>query len=204
MLFLKQQTPPTGTHVAAKICGGVPLIHMAQEQLLRDLIESFASAFLLITATMVILMRSLAGGLLSMIPNVFPALLVFGFMGWAGSPIDIGAMMTASAALGIAVDDTLHFLVWYRRGLQQRLPRRDAIHFAYRHCATAMLQTTIICGLGLVVFAVSPFMPIARFAVIMTTLLLAALLGDLVLLPALLMSRLGGQFAPRTGPADQS
>ena len=50
-----------------------------------------------------------------MIPNVFPVILIFGAMGHLGVLVDIGTMMTASVALGVAVDDTIHFLTWFRR-----------------------------------------------------------------------------------------
>ena len=80
----------------------------------------------------------------------------------------------------------------------QGLPRNDAILEAYRRVGTAMTQTTLIGGLGLAVFALSTFTPTQRFGVMMVTLLAAALVGDLVLLPALLASPLGRCFCPRT------
>jgi hypothetical protein len=183
--------------VEANISGGVPLIYMAQQQLLRDLIKSFLVAFLLIAVVLTVVMASPSAGLLSMIPNVFPAVIVFGCLGWAGSRIDIGAMMTASVALGIAVDDTLHFLVWFRRGAAELATRRDAIRYAYEHCATPMLQTSLICGLGLLVFVVSPFGPTARFGWLMAIMLTLAVVADLVLLPAMLASPLGNCFVRR-------
>ena len=190
--------------VSANVSGGVPLIYMAQQQLLVDLVRSFLLAFLLIGLTMVVLVRRLTAGLLSMIPNVFPALTTFGCMGLLGRTVDIGTMMTASAAMGIAVDDTLHFLVWFRRGLSRGLSKSRAISFAYEHCATAMLQTTMICGLALLVFLVSPFAPIARFGVVMALMLGLALVGDLILLPALLQTRCGSFFSSRAkGSAEE-
>jgi predicted RND superfamily exporter protein len=183
--------------VEANISGGVPLIYMAQQQLLRDLIKSFLVAFLLIAIVLTVVMASPSAGLLSMIPNVFPAVIVFGCLGWAESSIDIGAMMTASVALGIAVDDTLHFLVWFRRGAAESATRRDAIRYAYEHCATPMLQTSLICGLGLLVFVVSPFGPTARFGWLMAIMLSLAVVADLVLLPAMLASPLGNCFVRR-------
>jgi hypothetical protein len=134
-----------------------------------------------------------------MIPNVFPALIVFGCLGWADSSVDIGAMMTASAALGIAVDDTLHFLVWFRRGADEGLPRRDAVRYAFEHCATPMLQTSLICGVGLFVFVLSPFGPTARFGWLMAIMLALAVAADLVLLPAMLVSPLGRCFVRTKG-----
>ncbi|MBP61595.1 MAG: hypothetical protein CMJ62_08715 [Planctomycetaceae bacterium] len=186
------------TGVQATLCGGVPLVNKAQKQLLEDLIWSFCTAFVLVGIAMVIVLRDLVGGLLSMLPNVIPAIFVFGFMGWADIVIDIGAMMTASAALGIAVDDTLHFVVWFRRALECGLSRRQAVLSAFQRCGNAMIQTSVICGFGLLVYSLSPFVPISRFGWIMCLMLFTALLGDLIFLPALLAGPLGRFFELKT------
>tara|TARA_B100001964_G_C14107071_1_gene542059 strand:- start:470 stop:1081 length:612 start_codon:yes stop_codon:yes gene_type:complete len=143
------------------------------------------------------ILRSPTAGLLSMIPNVFPIVVIFGFMGWAGMLVDIGTMMTASVAMGVAVDDTVHFLTWFRRGILSGLDRRGAVRLAYERCATAMIETTVIGGLGLGVFALSTFTPTQRFGYLMMFLLSAALVGDLIFLPALLTGPLGRLFAGR-------
>ena len=96
--------------------------------------------------------------------------------------------------LGIAVDDTIHFLNWYRRSLAEGLDRTAAIKVAYSRVATAMTQTTLIGGLGLAAFALSTFTPTQRFGVLMLFLLSAALIGDLIFLPALLAGPLGKYF----------
>lgn len=106
--------------------------------------------------------------------------------------------MTASAALGIAVDDTLHFITWFRRGLGRGMARDQAVRFAYGRCGRAMFQTSMICGLGLLLFALSGFIPVRRFALMMFALLTLALAGDLVVLPALLVGPLGRVFRPGT------
>ena len=146
---------------------------------------------------MILVLRSVTAGLLTMIPNLFPAVTVLGTMGWLGVPVEVGSMMTASVALGIAVDDTLHYITWFRNGLRQGMTRRKAIRFAYRRCATAMVQTSLICSLGLIVFAYSPFAPISRFAWLMVSMLGTALIGDLLVLPAIFASPLGRVFQVR-------
>ncbi len=176
------------------ITGAIPLVHRAQAQLLYDLIESYIVAFILITITMMILLKGFWSGLLSMVSNIFPTAVVFGFMGWSKFPVDMGSMMTASVALGIAVDGTLHFLTWFYRGMDEGQTRSEAVRFAYVRCATAMTQTTIVCGIGMLVFAVNGFIPVARFAWLMCVLLFLALVGDLVILPALLYSPFGRLF----------
>ena len=140
------------------------------------------------------LLKNPGAGLVSMIPNVFPVVMIFGIMGWAGILVDVGTMMTASVALGVAVDDTMHYLTWFRQGLDQGLDRKGAAMLAYRRCGTAMTQTTLIGGLGLAAFAFSTFTPTQRFGTLMLVLLFAALVGDLVFLPALLTGPLGRVF----------
>jgi uncharacterized protein len=123
--------------------------------------------------------------------------MVFGFMGHFALKIDIGSMLTASAAMGIAVDDTVHYLTWFRRGLDQDMSRHDAVLYGWQRCSGAMLQTTAIGGLGLAVYATSSFQPIAQFGLLIFLLLVLALVGDLVFLPALLASPAGGLFQAR-------
>jgi len=180
--------------IDATYTGVIPLIYKAQRQLFNDLVRSFFLAFGVIALVMIVALRSPTAGLLSMAPNLFPAVVVFGFMGWRGVLIEIGSVMTASAALGIAVDDTFHFLTWFCRAAAADKSRREALRIAYERCAGAMMTTTLICSCGLAVFALSTFMPIVHFAWMMVSLLAAALVGDLIFLPAMLVSPLGKIF----------
>lgn len=177
------------------VSGIMPLVHQIQGRLLSDLFSSLMSALIVITVVMTIVQAGLLNGLLAMASNVFPIVIAFGVMGLWRHPMDIGSVMTASIALGIAVDDTLHFLTFFRRSLD--LPgatRRSAVLATFLDCGPAMIQTSFSCGLGLLVFAFSDFVPTSRFAVLMAALLLLALLGDLLLLPALLLSPAGMLF----------
>jgi len=180
--------------IRAVYTGMVPLVYKTQRQLLFSLEQSIFVATLLIAFIMMFVLRSPLAGLISMIPNVFPIVMIFGGLGWLGIKVDIGIMMSASVALGVAVDDTIHFLTWFRRGVAIGLNRIQAVMLAYDRCATAMLQTTIIGGLGLAVFATSTFTPTQQFGFLMISMLGAALIGDLLLLPAILASPLGRFF----------
>lgn len=180
--------------IRAVYTGMVPLIYKTQRQLLISLFDSIKWATLLIAVVMMVLLRSPVAGGISMIPNVFPIVIIFGALGWLGIKVDIGIMMTASVALGVAVDDTIHFLTWFRRGVARGMNRVEAVLLSYDRCATAMLQTTIIGGLGLAVFATSTFTPTQQFGYLMISMLGAALVGDLLLLPAILASPLGYFF----------
>lgn len=190
-------------YASAIYTGIVPIVYKAQRTLLLSLADSIQMSFWMIAITMMILLRdwrrkvsftnslNFAGGMVSMLPNLFPILLIFGWMGHFSIEVDIGSMMTASVALGVAVDDTIHFLTWFRAGMREGMDRLTAIRAAYAKVATAMTQTTLIAGLGLSAFAFSTFTPTQRFGIMMLTLLFAALIGDLILLPALLASRIG-------------
>lgn len=186
--------------IRAVYTGMVPVVYKTQRQLLKSLRESIAWATVLIAGVMMVVLRSPLAGLVSMIPNVFPIVMVFGALGWLGIKVDIGIMMTASVALGVAVDDTVHFLTWYRRGVSQGMNRKQAVMLSYDRCATAMMQTTLIGGLGLAVFATSSFTPTQQFGYLMITMLGTALVGDLLLLPAILCSPLGKFFGGEASP----
>ncbi len=190
--------------VKATYTGMVPLVYKAQNELLTGLFESYTLAFGLIFFMMVALVWPTAGPLkaipaatLTMLPNLFPTLMVFGYMAWAGILVDIGTMMTASVALGVAVDDTVHFLSWYRRGLAAGATPVEATRQSYTHCAWAMVQTSIVGGLGMFMHYFSAFTPTMRFGVLMLPLLGTALLGDLLMLPAILAGPFGRLFRRR-------
>jgi uncharacterized protein len=198
------ENPPCG--VTVSYTGLVPLVYKTQHVLLSSLTSSLLTAFILICVVMMIVLKSPSAGLLSMIPNMFPVIIIFGFMGWShelfalfnrpGILVDIGTMMTSTVALGVAVDDTMHFLTWFRDGLDRGMTRKEAAMLAYERCASAMTQTTLIGGLGLASFALSTFTPTQRFGVLMLALLFVALAGDLIFLPSLLTGPLGRIFDP--------
>ena len=214
---LSDSTAPQ--RIQAIYTGVIPVVYKAQRTLLSSLVNSIAMAFILIAVVMIVLLNpgrfplswlrpghvasGLAAGSVSMIPNVFPVLLIFGVMGHSGSLVDIGTMMTASVAMGVAVDDTIHFLSWFRSYLDKGMDRVEAVIQTYRRVGPAMTQTTVVGGLGLFVFALSTFTPTQRFGTLMLVLLGAALIGDLILLPALLAGPLGRFFKPRVGAASE-
>ena len=180
--------------------GHVPLTSASQEVLLNDLFRSFLTAFGVVAIIMALLMRSVVGGVLAMFPNLFPTVTLFGAMGLTQTPLDIGSVMTASVALGIAVDATIHLLSRFAGQLKLGLSRHAAATEALRICGPAMWQTTAVCGLSPLVYGLSHFVPTQRFALMMLGLLSAALVGDVILMPAILASPLGRWLAPKDVP----
>ena len=200
--FIPNTTQQTAYHrnpqaVSAVYTGIVPIVYKAQRMLLESLIESTFWSILTITPLLMWIARSMSAGIVSMLPNVLPVLMVFGGMGWLGIDVDVGSMMTASIALGVAVDDTLHYLNWFREELDRLGDRKKAILAAYKHCATPTIQAAVISGLGLSVFATSTFAPTQRFGVLMLVILWLGVVAELIYFPALLAGPLGMAFKPR-------
>ncbi len=186
--------PVHQSQIAAVYTGVVPIVYKAQRALLENLIQSSFWSFVTITPLMMLVCRAFCGGAVVMLPNVLPVLVVFGGMGWLGMPVDIGSMMAASIALGVAVDDTIHYLTWYREGLNEFGDRHAAIISAYRRCAPPTLQAALISGLGLSVFAFSTFTPTQKLGWLMMTILMAGVVAELIMMPAILAGPLGKVF----------
>ena len=191
--------------VSVDYTGLVPLVYKAQHSLLDGLQIGFVWDFAIIVFVMILLCRAASAGLVLLLPAAFPAVMVFGGMGWGNSLlksldagsllIDIGTVMAPSVALGVTVDDVVHFMLWFRRGITDGLDRKQATMLAFKGCARAMYQSWGVIGIGLSVFSLSPLGPTQRFGYMMLSMLTIALVGNLVFLPALLSGPLGGVFA---------
>ena len=176
----------TDEHFEAIPTGEFALFDHVDRQFLTDLIITYSTAFALISVVMLLLLHSPQTMLLVAFPNVFPAMVVLGIGGWLSQSLDVASLMTASVALGIAVDDTLHFVLWYRKRIDAGDSQSAAIEDAMRHCGAAMIQTSVACGFSIVLYAFCGFLPTVRFGILLCSMLLMALVGDLLLLPALL------------------
>lgn len=173
------------------VTGLVPVFMRTQEALLESLVSSFGLAVLLIAGVMSVLLRSIPAALLAMIPNVAPVILIFGLLCWAGVHVDTGTMITASIALGLAVDGTLHLIKCFRMELIRGLDRQEAATEALVHCGPALMQTSIVVGLGMLTLSPVELLLISRFGWVMAALVAAAFWGDYIVLPALLAGPLG-------------
>jgi predicted RND superfamily exporter protein len=192
---LDAQREQTGDSVSVIVTGMAPLIERSQQSLLEGLMIGLVTDLVLIVVAIVVLMRHGSVGLVLLATSVFPTVVVLGLMGWMGIALNIGSVLAPSVALGVTVDDVMHFVLWFRRGLTQGLDRPRAVRLAYRGCAQAMYQSWGVIGVGLSIFALSDFAPTRRFGLLMFSLLSVGLIVNLVLLPALLAGPLGGWFA---------
>ena len=162
-----------------------PLAASGQRRLFQDLVRGLLTALVVVTPLIMLWLRSVPLGLLAMIPNLLPIVVVFGYCGLLGRKLDIGAILTASVGLGIAIDDTVHFLHYYSIG-RKRDDKADPVLFAIKHCTKPIITTTLIVLCGLILFSLSEFLPVRNFAICLILMMITAAFADLVLLPALL------------------
>jgi predicted RND superfamily exporter protein len=154
-------------------------------QLIRDLIKSFGFSMIVITIIMMFLLKGLKLGFISMIPNLTPILWLLGLMGFVGIPIDMNNILIASIAIGIAVDDTIHYLHHFRVTYEVHKDPFLAIHHSFRHSARAMVSTSVILMLGFFVYMTSSMNNLKVFGLLIGLSSGLALFVDLTLGPAL-------------------
>ncbi len=147
--------------------------------------QSYMIAAGVISVMMILLVGSWRLGLASMLPNLMPIIVVLGFMGWAGIPLDMFTMLIGSIAIGIAVDDTVHFVYNFRRYFAQSgdavLAVRNTLHTAGR----AMLTTTVVLSLGFFIFMFASMSNLYNFGMLTGLALILALAADFLVAPAL-------------------
>jgi len=155
--------------------------------LTKGLVSSLVLALGVICVIMLIVLRSVRIGLLSLVPNLFPLVLNFGIMGLLSIPLDTSTALISVVALGIAVDDTIHFLTEYN--LQRKMGQSisASIEYALLNKGLAIITTSIILCIGFGVLVFSNFVPTLYFGFLSALVMLTALAGDIVLLPAIML-----------------
>ena len=181
-----------GESLTTIVTGEFVMFDFVDSQFFKELLLTYVTAFAIISLTVLVVLRSFKASLIALLPNLFPALVVLGSAGFLGYSLDVASLTTASVALGIAVDDTLHFLLWYQKTRKrssqgsEEASADSAVCSALRYCGTAMVQTSMILGLSIVLYAFCGFLPTVRFGILLSAMMFAALVGDLLLLPALM------------------
>lgn len=182
---LEQMFPRSGP-ITATVTGDAFLHARCMDRFVRDLFYSLLTASIAIFAVIALLFRSLRVGLLSAIPNLTPLAVTLGYLALRGYPLTAGTVIVFAIALGIAVDDTIHFLSRFREE-RRKHATPDAIEAVFFSSGRAIVLTTILIISGLSVLLLSAFVPTRQFAELTSVTMGAALLGDLLLLPACLL-----------------
>ena len=149
--------------------------------------RSYVIALIVITALMIILIGRFRIGLLSMIPNLAPILLMLGVIGATPFKMDLFTMMVASIAIGLAVDDTIHFMHNFRRYYEQSGDPKQAVYETLHTTGRAMLVTTIVLSIGFFIFVFASMNNLFAFGVLTGFTILMALAADYLVAPALMV-----------------
>lgn len=171
------------------ITGKALLFQKGTHYLVDNLVSSLLFAIFLISGFMAYLFRSFKMILISLIPNLLPLIITAGLMGYLGVPIKPSTILVFSIAFGISVDDTIHFLAKYRQELKAHHWKiRKSVFSALRETGVSMFYTSIVLFFGFSVFMISSFGGTVALGGLVSVTLVFAMLSNLLLLPALLLS----------------
>ena len=175
-----------GAEVKTTVTGMMTLFARTFSGAMRSALKSYVVALVVITVLMIILIGNLKLGFLSMLPNLTPILITAGMMGWLSLPFDMSTMLVFSVAIGLAVDDTIHFMHNFKRYHDQTGQAREAIRLTLRTAGRAMLVTSVVLSLGFFIFMLASIVNVFYFGLLTGIAVVLALLADFLMAPALM------------------
>lgn len=175
-----------GPLATVELSGVLPLFAQTLHAVILTTATSYAIALGVIGIMMILLLGSIRYGLLSMIPNLLPILVVMAWMHLGDIPLDLFTMLIASIAIGITVDDTIHFMYNFVRDYREHGNVDQAIHRTLQGAGRAMLITTIVLSIGFLTFTLSEVNNLLNFGKLTAAAIGLALVADFIVAPALL------------------
>jgi hypothetical protein len=169
------------------ITGMIPLLVRVMNASVISAAESYILAFMVITILMILLIGSIRLGILSMFPNLLPIFITMGIMGWLSIPLDMYTMLIGSIAIGLAVDDTVHFMHNFRRYYFETDNVAESIRLTLFTTGRAMLVTSIVLCSGFFLYMFASMNNLFHFGLLTGSTILLALAADFFLAPALMV-----------------
>ena len=167
--------------------GGVPLVDKVVVLVRNEFMFSYLIVYGLITLIMILLLGGMRIGLISMIPNIFPILIGLGYMGLSDIPLGIMTILIGTIAIGLSVDDTIHFMYHFKRNYKKSKDVERSIRLTLRTTGRAILFTSIILISGFMILLFASMQNIINFGIILSMIIFIALLSDIILAPALMV-----------------
>jgi predicted RND superfamily exporter protein len=195
----KKRIPEGSYPFAFEVTGSARLIDINIQNLTMNLAYGLSTGFILICLIIGVIFRSLRAAIISLLPNLFPLLGVAAILGFGGIPLKTSTAIIFTIGFGIAVDDTIHFLSRLRIELGLKKPFEQSLKQTFLGTGKAMALTTVVLVAGFLPLLASNFLATFYMGLLLCVLLILALLGDLFLLPVLLMlfpGKLKKQFLP--------
>ena len=182
--FVKKNIDPS---IKVEYTGTMPWVKAMSDYVSQGQKRSFILAFLAITCMMIIVLHSFKLGLISMIPNVFPVLISMGLMGFAGVYMSLPIMIFSPIIIGVAVDDTIHFFMRYRREFERIGTYEGALKAALSSVGRPIMFTSMTLIVGFSVFGLSDMYNVTQFGLLAAFAFLWALLSDFFMAPAMIL-----------------
>ena len=179
-----------GASAHVELTGSVYANFEIVSALIENLVKSFATALAVIALLMVLMLGDFKLGIIAMLPNVLPIMVVGGVLGALEIPFDLNTLLVASIAIGIAVDDTIHFFYMFHAN-QPTLGTEGAIAKSFQQTARAVVSTTAVLAIGFSSYAFAEMDTVRRFGLMIASCVVVSLLAELVLTPALLRAVYG-------------
>ena len=175
--------------IQARITGSFLLLNETSDAVAVSQASSLAIALITIYFMMVLLFRSLATGLLALIPNLLPIVGFFGFLGWTGITLDITTSLVASSVLGLAVDNAVHMIRRYRQSLGEKSDEDWAMWLTLLRTGKPMMLANLMLTAAFLIFATSSFVPVKTGGLLWALTIFACLVADLIFLPVLMKTK---------------
>jgi predicted RND superfamily exporter protein len=178
-----------------KVTGVMALFIAMINNAISTMAKSYAIALSIITVLMMLLIGRVRIGMLSMVPNLIPILMILGLMGWADIPMDLSNILVGSVAIGLVVDDTIHFMHNFRRYFEESGDVREAVTRTLQTTGRAILVTSVVLSGGFFICMLAEMKNTYYYGLLTGSAVVLALVADFFLAPAL-MAAVHGRRAP--------
>jgi len=174
-------------HLSVAVTGFGMAVSASSHLLTEGQLKSLSISLVLIFGMMFMMFLSAKVGLIAILANCFPIIMNFGIMGWLGIKLSMVTSLIASIAIGLAVDDTIHYLHRYNLEFKKDLDKDRALADTIKQVGKPIIFTSLTISIGFLVLMASQFKPTAIFGFLMVITMVTALIGDLIILPSLML-----------------
>jgi hypothetical protein len=166
--------------------GTIKMVNKSADEVAVGQMKGILTCLVVIFILMSLLFKSPRVGFLTMLPNIFPIIVLFGVMGFTGITLNFSTGIIACIAIGLGLDDTIHFMSRYDYEMKRATSNEEALRRTIRIVGKPIIYTSMSLFAGFIIIAGSDFVPLFQFGILSAMSIIACLIADLALLPALI------------------
>jgi predicted RND superfamily exporter protein len=174
------------SNIRVELTGDGILASTGINKLILDLISSVFVVFIVIFGVLLLMLRKIPMAIIALIPNALPLLLTLATLKILGSDLQVTNIVSFTVAIGLAVDDTIHFIARYQSERKAGKEHREAMQASFHGAGHAIILTSILLVLGFGFLATSSLSSTSFFGILTAVTLIGAIFADLFLLPAMM------------------